>query len=123
MGLARLENVVSVLIHQEGYPSYLPIGVIERASLKDQRVILSTLRDVVQSMSREGEQRPPGMMVIGWSVLALDGKGDMSVLDSREQEQDGVDEDRVTNWLEGKKYKVSVGMKKGWIELTERVMS
>lgn len=39
--------------------------------MPDQRVVYSTLRDVVQALESAGDQRPPGMIVIGWAVLAL----------------------------------------------------
>lgn len=63
------------------YPPHTPIAIIERASMPDQRVIYSTLKDIVKALESSGEQRPPGMMVIGWAVLALSGDGDVGVLD------------------------------------------
>ncbi|KIK59328.1 hypothetical protein GYMLUDRAFT_677470 [Collybiopsis luxurians FD-317 M1] len=96
MGVARLGSVVKALLGSgsdsgaENYPPYLPIAIIERASMPDQRVIESTLEDVERAMesAEVGGQRPPGMMVVGWSVLALWGKGNVDVLD-----EDGGDED------------------------------
>ncbi|KAJ6536510.1 hypothetical protein DFH09DRAFT_1178754 [Mycena vulgaris] len=57
----------------EVYSHYMPIAIIERASMPDQRVVVSTLRDV-------GEQRPPGLMIVGWAVVALWEAGDVEVL-------------------------------------------
>jgi len=37
--------------------------------MSNQRVITSTLKDMVKTLDTNGEQRPPGTMVIGWSVL------------------------------------------------------
>jgi len=34
------------------YPPHTPIAIIERASMPDQRVVASTLRDVVRAMER-----------------------------------------------------------------------
>ncbi|KAE9405761.1 tetrapyrrole methylase [Gymnopus androsaceus JB14] len=64
--------------------------IIERASMPDQRVIESTLADIERAMEsvEVGAQRPPAMMVIGWSVLALWGEGNVDVLDGG-SEDDG----------------------------------
>ncbi|KIP06143.1 hypothetical protein PHLGIDRAFT_45410, partial [Phlebiopsis gigantea 11061_1 CR5-6] len=77
MGVARLPQIletlqsagVSVARRRNGapYPPHLPIALIERASMPDQRVICSTLRDIAAALDSVGEQRPPGMLVIGWS--------------------------------------------------------
>ncbi|KAH7870843.1 tetrapyrrole methylase [Lentinula edodes] len=86
MGVARLRSVVKTLIGSGkdagDYPPYLPIAIIERASMPDQRVVESTLEDIEHAMesAEVGAQRPPGMMVIGWSVSALWGDGNVDVL-------------------------------------------
>ncbi|KAJ7360981.1 uroporphyrin-III C-methyltransferase [Mycena albidolilacea] len=120
MGVARLPQVVAALLdpRQEGrrtgevYPPHLPIAIVERASMPDQRVLVSTLRDVVTALESLGEQRPPGIMVIGWAVLALWGTGDVDVL------EDGVendDEGRVGRWLgDGVGWRVKEGLPDGW---------
>ncbi|KAG6873078.1 hypothetical protein C0992_009127, partial [Termitomyces sp. T32_za158] len=91
MGVARLPAVIQALTEDQeqgggrrdgkAYPPHTPIAIIERASMPDQRVISSTLRDIVRAMDSIGEQRPPGMIIIGWGVLALWGEGDVGVLD------------------------------------------
>jgi len=105
MGVARLSQLVTALVdtsttqhRRDGvaFPPYTPIAIIERASMPDQRVITSTLKDIVKALDSNGEQKPPGMMVIGWSVLALSGNGDISVLDDYNE---GLDEERVSRWL------------------------
>jgi hypothetical protein len=63
------------------HPWYTPIAIIERATMPDQRTVFSTLRDVGAALESVGEQRPPGMIVVGWSVLCLWKQGDVSVLD------------------------------------------
>ena len=69
MGVARLSQVVAALIDTSGantrregpaYPLHTPIAIIERASMPDQRVIFSTLKDIVKALDSNGEQRPPG---------------------------------------------------------------
>ncbi|KAF9237098.1 uroporphyrin-III C-methyltransferase [Melanogaster broomeanus] len=73
MGVARLGEVVKALVgpacpgRRDGaaYPVCTPISIIERGSMPDQR------GDVESALASVGEQRPPGMMVIGWAVLAL----------------------------------------------------
>lgn len=120
MGVARLEQVVKALtdLHdvdskRDGavYPTHTPIAIIERASMPDQRVVASTLRDIVTALASSGEQRPPGMMVIGWAVLALWAEGDVGVLDDKGENRD---EDRVRKWLCGNRWSVREGLDSGW---------
>ena len=126
MGVARLSQIISALVdpsnsqnRRDGvaFPPYTPIAIIERASMPDQRVIMSTLKDIVKALDSNGEQRPPGTMVIGWSVLALSGNGDVTVLDDYDQ---GLDEERVSRWLGGNDavgWKVQEGLDKLWESL------
>ncbi|KAK9894322.1 hypothetical protein P389DRAFT_212801 [Cystobasidium minutum MCA 4210] len=136
MGVARLEGVVNALISEDGtegngregggrqgaaYPPYCPIAIIEKASSPDQRLVASTLEGIVSAMERVGEQRPPGMMIIGWSVLALEGKGDVEVLDGVEglssEELENIDRQRVDRWLAGKGSIVREGLDASWSDL------
>lgn len=120
MGVARLPQVVAALVDQAAsarragavYPPYTPIAIVERASMPDQRVVVSTLRDVVTALDSVGEQRPPGIMVIGWAVLALWGTGDVEVLDEGAEKDD---EARVTRWLgQDACWRVKEGMPDDW---------
>ncbi|RDB24496.1 putative uroporphyrinogen-III C-methyltransferase [Hypsizygus marmoreus] len=123
MGVARLPQVIKALTGEEemkgrrdgiAYPLHTPIAIIERASMPDQRVISSTLKDIVVAMESAGEQRPPGMMIIGWAVLALWGKGDVAVLDEGGEQ---TDEERVTRWLARNgtgRWRVREGLDSGW---------
>lgn len=103
MGVARLSQLVAALTEEfkdnissqkEGdgtvrtrrrrgaaYPGWTPIAIIERASCPDQRVLVSTLNDVEEGLTRLGEQRPPGMIIVGWAAVSLAGSGDLGVLD------------------------------------------
>ena len=117
MAVARLSQLVAVLLDTQShrrdgaaFPPHTPIAIIERASMPDQRVITSTLKDIVKALEINGEQRPPGMLVIGWSVLALSGNGDVTVLD----EGPAQDEARVSRWLGGDGWKVQEGLDKQW---------
>lgn len=125
MGVARLPLVVKALTdlgdttRREGaaYPLHTPIAIIERASMPDQRVISSTLKNIVNALENSGEQRPPGMIIVGWSVLALWGKGDVGVL---EDGAEVCDEERVARWLEGDGmagWRVKEGLDSGWENL------
>ncbi|KAG6845584.1 hypothetical protein H0H87_007263 [Tephrocybe sp. NHM501043] len=123
MGVARLPQVIQALTEDAkergrrdgpAYPLHTPIAIIERASMPDQRVISSTLKDIVKALDSVGEQRPPGMMVIGWSVLALWGAGDVGVLDKGGED---MDNDRVERWLRGRdgaSWRVIEGLNGGW---------
>lgn len=130
MGVARLTDVVSALLERgdgkdgesnstkrrdgPAYPPYLPIAIIERGSMLDQRVVSSTLQNIVTAHESVGEQRPPGMFVVGWAVLALWDKGDVGIL-----EEGGVngDEERVERWLEGERWRVKEGLDVGWMAM------
>lgn len=82
--------------------------------MPDQRVISSTLRDIVVALESVGEQRPPGILVVGWAVLALRGEGDVKVL---EDGQELEDEERVRRWLGGDGatgWRVSEGIGAEW---------
>ncbi|KAI5998212.1 uroporphyrin-III C-methyltransferase [Pisolithus albus] len=122
MGVARLSEVVSALLgyspldgRRDGspYPSGLPIAIIERGSMPDQRVLVSTLANVCTALESLGAQRPPGMIVVGWAVLALHGHGDVRVL----EEGEGSDEERVKKWLGGRRWNVMEGISEGWSAL------
>jgi len=123
MGVARIVQVLSALTIAENeamgrrdgpaYPSNTPIAIIERGSMPDQRVIASTLQHIAAALESVGEQRPPGMIIIGWAVLALWAKGDVNVLD----EGPGKDEERIQVWLGKSQWRVSEGLDEGWADL------
>lgn len=137
MGVARLAQVVEALTstststattseksssRREGpaYPGNTPIAIIERASMPDQRVLTSTLENIVEALDSCGEQRPPGMMVIGWSVLALWGEGNVDVLEEEGEQKDFLarkDAERVRKWLDEKGWRVQEGVDDAWDEL------
>jgi len=123
MGVARLGTVLDTLQnpdlppekrHGPPHPWYTPIAIIERATMPDQRTVFSTLRDVGAALESVGEQRPPGMIVVGWSVLCLWKQGDVSVLDRGGED---VDEGRVRAWLEGKLWRTQEGLSDDWINI------
>lgn len=140
MGVARLPSVVHTLISEEGtegpnsgregggrdsdgkrFPPYCPIAIIERGSSPDQRMVASTLENIVEALDREGEQRPPGMMVIGWSVLALENQGNIDILDGieglSEEQLERADRERVERWLGPKGYICREGLDPNFAEL------
>ncbi|KAI0673838.1 uroporphyrin-III C-methyltransferase [Trametes maxima] len=121
MGVARLRQVLETLQSEDSssssrrdgvvYPSRTPIALIERASMPDQRVICSTLQDISAALESVGDQRPPGMLVIGWSVLSLWDKGDMTIL---EEGADSQDKQRLKAWLGEKLWRVTEGLNAEW---------
>lgn len=123
MGVARLTQVLSALLEpsvegssrREGvaYPPYMPIAIIERGSMPDQRVLSSSLRNIAAALESVGEQRPPGMIIVGWAVLALHGAGDVTVL----EEGPGRDEERVRLWLGNGDWRITEGLETDWKDL------
>ncbi|KAL9940291.1 hypothetical protein V8E36_000996 [Tilletia maclaganii] len=136
MGVARLKSVVHTLTSTaEGdggagdggsgrrgaaYPPYLPAAIIERASSPDQRLVASTLENIVGALERCGEQRPPGMILVGWTVLALEGSGDATILDDGDAlagaELEARDRQRVERWLGGKGFIMREGLDGAYAE-------
>ncbi|KAL5494619.1 MET1 [Sanghuangporus weigelae] len=125
MGNARLESLVNTLISGDNgafaaYPSNVPAAIIERASMPDQRVVTAPLSDIVPALESVGEQRPPGLLVVGWAVLSLWSEDDMSILDDVPQKDRGLEEmetkdrDRVVKWLGGRRWRVSEGLDALW---------
>jgi uroporphyrin-III C-methyltransferase len=124
MGVARIGSIVSVLTDDEQpgrdgapYPSYLPIAIIERASSPDQRVILSTLANIEDAL-KSVEERPPGMMIVGWAAMCLEGKGRVDILDTKEE---GREEGIVEEWLQGQRWKIREGLEGIWNEFIKTV--
>ena len=124
MGVARLQEMLDTLLAESGepatrrdgaaFPACTPMAIVERASMPDQRVIFSTLRDIAAALESGGEQRPPGMIVVGWSILSLWGKGDVSVLEPGAAERD---EERIRTWLGGQRWRITDGLESGWADL------
>ncbi|KAH9973197.1 tetrapyrrole methylase [Lactifluus volemus] len=122
MGVARIAQVLQALQapnsvgRRDGppYPAHTPIAIIERASMPDQRVITSTLAHITTALESNGAQRPPGMIVVGWTILSIWGSGDVTILD-KGAEQD--DESRVVRWLGGEPWRVVEGFIGDWNNL------
>ncbi|KAJ8608171.1 hypothetical protein MRB53_039769 [Persea americana] len=119
MGVARIGELVTALVSDtavvgtqrdgEKYPPFLPIAVIERASSRDQRCLLSTLDTVEAAIDRVGDQRPPGMLVIGWSCLALQGDGKFEQDEDTARKRIGL-------------YKVTEGIGQEWMQFLDEMM-
>lgn len=114
MGVARIDAVLAALTGPDGpqrdgaaYPKHLPIAIVERASSPDQRVILSTLENVAGAI-QSVDQRPPGMILVGWAAMCLEGKGRVDILD-------GADEREIVDqWLGGDRFKTREGLSQDW---------
>ncbi|SPO40742.1 related to MET1 - siroheme synthase [Pseudozyma flocculosa] len=122
------------------FPPHTPIAIIERASSSDQRMVASTLAGIADALERSGEQRPPGMMVIGWAVLSLAGEGDVRISDDAaectvsddspwttdaeaQQELKRRDQARVDRWLGAKGYIVREGLDEAYRASMEGLLS
>ncbi|KAL8292642.1 hypothetical protein RQP46_001254 [Phenoliferia psychrophenolica] len=117
MGVARLEALVQSLVNHptSKYPPYLPIALVERASSSDQRVVASTIEQLAGVLARLSPHRPPGMIVVGWAVMCLegtDGKGDMEILDHEDGEE--ADREKIQGWLGDAGYKERHGLGEVW---------
>nr|XP_019043735.1 uroporphyrinogen-III C-methyltransferase [Kwoniella bestiolae CBS 10118]OCF22665.1 uroporphyrinogen-III C-methyltransferase [Kwoniella bestiolae CBS 10118] len=126
MGVARINQIIQTLTSEEGqgrdgarYPGYLPIGIIERASSPDQRIIMSSL-DKIEGALKKLDERPPGMIIVGWSVLCLEGRGKVDILDDTNASE-GSERGIVDGWLGGEEYKVREGLQEGWRDLLGEV--
>lgn len=123
MGVARLPSLLAGLLRTpaggggSAYPPYLPIAIVERASSPDQRLIAGTLETIERVLEGVGDQRTPGMIVVGWVVLALEGKGDLTVLEdavSDDSDLETVDRVRVDRWLASRPGVVRDGLGTEW---------
>ncbi|GAA5901286.1 uroporphyrinogen-III C-methyltransferase [Sporobolomyces salmoneus] len=122
MGVARLRSLVESLLEHptSKYPPYLPIALIERASSPDQRVVASTIEQLADVLDNLPPHRPPGMIVVGWAVMCLDGEGDMTVLDDPEDEgREQRDRERVVKWNGTTRYRVREGLGEDWRSVVE----
>lgn len=122
MGVAVLPALVEGLLNHKksAYPPHLPIALIERASSPDQRTISATISTISAVLAQLSAHRPPGMLVIGWGVMCLegtDGKGDMKILDEDHGEE--TDKAKVKGWLGEKGYRVKEGLGEGWRSVVE----
>ncbi|KAF8274340.1 uroporphyrin-III C-methyltransferase [Lactarius quietus] len=103
MGVARITQLLETLQTLDAagrrngppYPAHTPIAIIEPT-------ITSTLAHVVSALESNGAQRPPGMIVVGWSILSLWGDGDMT------------GQSRVVRWMNGKSWRVVEGFNGDW---------
>jgi uroporphyrin-III C-methyltransferase len=125
MGVARIRQIVDVLTNPEAegrdgecFPKYLPIAVIERASSPDQRAVMSTLGDIEEALGQV-EERPPGMMLVGWAVGCLEKKGEVGILDMVEERSSGEEAERqvVKRWLGDGRWKIREGLSEEWRDL------
>lgn len=123
MGVARLGALLEQLRGHKGgaYPGYLPIAIVERASSPDQRTISATLDSIQRALesSEVGDLRTPGMIVVGWVVLALEHSGNLDVLDDITKSESGeeletLDRARIARWLGGHAHVVKDGLSSEW---------
>ncbi|KAI5478326.1 uroporphyrin-III C-methyltransferase [Pseudohyphozyma bogoriensis] len=122
MGVARLASLVEALVNHptSPYPKHLPMALIERASSGDQRVVAATVGTIAGVLERLEAHRPPGMLVVGWSVMCLDDAGDVEILDDGCGEEG--DRKRVGTWLGEKGYRVREGLGEEWKALNALVL-
>jgi uroporphyrin-III C-methyltransferase len=69
MSLHRIDALINSL-ESAGWSQDVPCVVIERASCRDQRIIRTRIKDVVDAVEQEGS-RPPGLLVVGWACSVL----------------------------------------------------
>jgi uroporphyrin-III C-methyltransferase len=122
MGLTKLGTILSSLLKPEAsfrrdglaYPPHTPIAIVERASLPDQRIVESTLDRIETAIQYVGDQRPPAMLIIGWTVPALWGKGAINHLDENPE----GDAESVMKWLDADTgWRIRDGLPEGWRDI------
>lgn len=134
MGVARIGELITALTSNTAvvvgtrreadvYPEHLPIALIERGSCRDQRMVLSTLSRIEGAIERVGDQRPPGMLVIGWSCLALEGAtGNVTVTEpAGMQAGEQGDLERVNAVLGEQGYLVREGIGSAWMDFLDEM--
>lgn len=84
MAVARLARIVEEL-RAEGVPGDMPVAVIERGTLPDQRVITASLAEIVER-TEELRIEPPALVVIGEVVRFRN----LAELDARHGETEGA---------------------------------
>src|SRR5262249_54364500 len=63
MGVAQLPRIVAKL-QESGAKADLPVAIVERASLAEQRIVRGTLATIVESAGRAG-LTPPALLIVG----------------------------------------------------------
>ncbi|WFD44349.1 uroporphyrinogen-III C-methyltransferase [Malassezia psittaci] len=136
MGVARLRAMVQALTQPDSdltpFPGYVPIAVVERASSQDQRVIATTLDQIVDVMENKipDGPRPPSMMVVGWAVLSLAGEVAGNgvtddeehciatyAADQRAAQLAILDKQRISRWLNQRTFLMHEGITQGYKDL------
>jgi uroporphyrin-III C-methyltransferase len=72
MGVSSLEHIRGGLL--QGLPAHTPVAIVQHASLPQQREALTTLGEVVNTISREGLQSP-SIIVVGDVVQGARARG------------------------------------------------
>jgi len=128
MGVARLQRVVDALLGVSSLSGPAPAST-STSSITTTTTPYTPTRYPPYLPEAGGPQRPPGMIVVGWSGLGLwgDGAAGEEVLDEGEGDDEGArkerDERRVKGWLGGEGWRVREGLDearaaldKGWLE-------
>ncbi len=74
MALHRIEKLINELVGIKKWDENLPCCVVERASCHDQRIIRTSLKNVVEAVEVLGS-RPPGLLITGWACQVIEKKG------------------------------------------------
>ena len=69
MAVGRLNEIMIELV-KKGYPSTLPVGIIENASTPRQRVMKGTIHSIVE-IAKKNEAKPPAIVIVGDVVNVL----------------------------------------------------
>ncbi len=80
MGVSSLEHIRGGLL--QGLPAHTPVAIVQHASLPQQREALTTLGEVVNTISREGLQSP-SIIVVGDVVQGARARGAQAQTDQK----------------------------------------
>ncbi|AGO11976.1 AaceriAGR298Cp [[Ashbya] aceris (nom. inval.)] len=94
MALHRVGDLVEALLQRQWDPE-MPAAIVERASCPDQRVTRTTLARVPEVVEQIGS-RPPGLLIVGNAVTALQGLGSGQAGAQHYSVEEGYQDDVLT---------------------------
>ena len=89
MAVGRLRDLCQRLSSEAHYPASCPVGIVERASCPDQRVVIGTVENIAD-LADELEVKAPATIIFGGVVHVLTSGGEGGPLVREEGPQQGL---------------------------------